>query len=269
MANEEGSIFYDLWSKGNYHKLAVDHQIASERLVAETRVRAGQKVLDLAAGTGNTAVAAARRRARVTASDVVPHMLDVLRARAKVEELEGIEYHVGDSSPTIGFADESFDVVLSSFGASFFPNHQRVVDELLRVTRKGGTIGLTLWPDASLASDVFRAGQTLVNTTVIDKIQPAYQLSSGDYLRDKLKGRASSVRFVPETFEICYETVDEYADAHLKYHPPALVRLASFSKEQIAKYRQMLGDIALRYNRATDGTLAINMDYLIVVIVKA
>lgn len=134
MASEEISVFRKIWSQGNCHKLAVEHQIASERLVVEAVVRAGQKVLDLACGTGNTAIAAARRRARVTASDVVPELLEVVRARANVEELDGIEYHVGDSSPTIGFPDESFDVILSSFGASFFPDHQRVIDALLRVT---------------------------------------------------------------------------------------------------------------------------------------
>lgn len=268
MSNEESSIFRKLWSQGNYHKLAVEHQIASERLVAEAFVRAGQKVLDLASGTGNTAIAAARRHARVTASDVVPEMLEVLKARVRVEELDGIEYHVGDSSPTIGFPDESFDVVLSSFGASFFPDHQRVIDELLRVTRRGGTIGLTLWPDASLPSDIFRAGNNLNTTTVIDKIQPAYQLGNGDYLRQKLKGRASAVRIVAETFESCFPSVDAWVDAHMKYHPPAIVRLSSYSKEQRENYRQMLCDIAVRYNRATDGTMAICMDYLIVVMTK-
>jgi ubiquinone/menaquinone biosynthesis C-methylase UbiE len=269
LATEDTSIFRKIWSQGNSHKLAVEHQIASERLVAETGVRAGQKVLDLACGSGNTTIAAARRRARVTASDIVPELVNVARARAEAEGVDGIEYHIGNSSPTIEFPDGSFDTVLSSFGASFFPDHQRVIDELLRVTRPGGTIGLTLWPDASLASDVFRAGQQVsLDATVVDRIQPAYQLGNGAYLREKLRGRASAVRIVADSFESCVTSFETYVDDHLKYHPPAIMRVAAYSVEQRERYKRMLRDIAERYNRATDGTIAICMDYLIVVINK-
>jgi ubiquinone/menaquinone biosynthesis C-methylase UbiE len=268
LATDDTSIFREIWSRGNYHKLALEHQIASERLVAETVVRAHQRVLDLACGSGNTAIAAARRRARVTASDIVPELVEVARTRAVAEELEGIEYHIGNSSPTIAFPDGSFDVVLSSFGASFFPDHQRVIDELLRVTRPGGRIGLALWAEASLPSDFFRAGQRLNTSTVIDKIQPAYQLGNGDYLRQKLQGRASAVRIVADSFESCFISFDAYVEAHLTYHPPAILRLASYNAEQRESYKQMLRGIAERYNRATDGTVAICMDYLMIVINK-
>jgi ubiquinone/menaquinone biosynthesis C-methylase UbiE len=269
MAVQDVSMFEKIWSQGNYHKLAVEHQSVSEQLVAEAGVRAGQKVLDLACGSGNTAIAAARRRARVTATDVVPAMLDVTRRRVEAEELDGVEYHVGESSPTIPFADETFDVVLSTFGASFFPDHQRVIDEMLRITRPGGTIGVALWSEAGLASDFFRAGQALNKTTEIDKIQPAYQLGNGDYLREKLKGRSSSLRIVPSFFEACYLSLDQYVETHISYHPPAILRLSGYSAEQRQEYKQMLRTIAQRYNRATDGTLAICLDYLMIIIVKA
>jgi ubiquinone/menaquinone biosynthesis C-methylase UbiE len=269
LANEEISTLRRMWSQGNYHKLAVEHQIASERLVVEAVVRSGQKVLDLACGSGNTAIAAARRRACVTASDIVPELVEVARVRAEAEGLGGIEYHIGNSSPTIAFPDGAFDAVLSSFGASFFPDHQRVVDELLRITRPGGTIGLTLWSEASLPSDFFRAGQVLSNVTAVDRIQPAYQLGNGEYLRQRLQGRASSARIVAETFESCFTSFDAYVEAHLKYHPPAIMRLAAYTPEQRESYKQSLRSIAERYNRATDGTAAICMDYQIVIITRA
>lgn len=270
MADQQISIFQKIWTLGNYHKLAAEHQIISEHLVAEAQVRAGQKVLDLAAGTGNTALAAARRRARVTASDIVPEMLEVARQRVEAEQLSGVDYHVGNSSPTIDFADNAFDTVLSSLGASFFPNHQQVVDELLRVTRPGGTIGIALWPDASLPSDVFRAGQALnEGATEIDKIQPAYQLCNGDYLREKLQGRHTALRHVSGTYESCFNSLDDYVDEHCRNHPPAILRLAAYNEEERARYRQMLRGIAERYNRATDGTVAICMDYIILIIIKA
>lgn len=270
MADQAISVFRKIWSLGNYQKLAAEHQIISEHLVAEAGVRAGQKVLDLACGTGNTVVAAARRRARVTASDVVPAVLEVTRRRVAAEELGEVECHVGDSSPTIAFADGEFDTVLSSLGASFFPDHQQVIDELFRVTRPGGTIGIALWSEASLPSDVFKAGQAVKEgATESDRIQPAYQLCNGDYLRILLKDRAVAVRVVTGSYESCFETLDEYLDAHFNYHPPAILRLAAYSDEERAEYRRMLGGIATRYNRATDGTLAVCMDYTILVFTKA
>lgn len=257
-----------IWSLGNYHKLGAEHQIVSELLVAEAGVRAGQQVLDLASGTGNTAIAAARRRARVIASDIVPEVHDVARRRLEAEQLGGVEFHVANSSPTIPFEDGRFDVVLSSLGASFFPDHQQVVDELLRITRPGGTIGIALWSEAGLASDFFRAGQKVNAATAIDKIQPAYQLGNGDYLREKLQGRAAAVRIVPSFFESCYTSFDEYIATHVENHPPAILRLAAYSAEERAEYDRMLREISQRYNRATDGTVALCMDYLIIIITK-
>jgi ubiquinone/menaquinone biosynthesis C-methylase UbiE len=268
LANEEISLFRRIWSQGNYHKLAVEHQIASEQLVSEAVVRAGQKVLDLACGTGNTAIAAARRHARVTASDIVPELIQVARARAEAEGLDGIEYYIGDSSETIAFPDGSFDMVLSSFGASFFPDHQRAIDEMLRVTRPGGTIGLTLWAEASLPSDFFRAGHAFEASTAMDKLQPAFFWGNGSYLRQKLRSRSSAIRIVSGSFESCFTSFEAYVESHVKYHPPAILRMAAYNEEQRERYKQMLRTIAERYNRATDGTAAIYIEYQIVIITK-
>lgn len=270
MADEEMPMLQKIWSLGNYQKLAVDHQIVSEHLVVEAQVRAGQKVLDVAAGTGNTTVAAARRRARVTAVDIVPHMLDVARQRIEAEQLENVEYLAANCSPTIPFPDAAFDQTLSSLGANFFPDHQQVLDEMLRVTRPGGTIGIALWSHASLPSDVFRAGRALnPDATTIDKIQPSYLLCNGDYLREKLKGRAAHVRRATGVCEISYETMDEYLDGHFNNHPPGIIRYAAYTDEQRAAYRKSLADISKEYNRATDGTLAVGVDYTIIIIIKA
>jgi ubiquinone/menaquinone biosynthesis C-methylase UbiE len=258
-----------IWSLGNYHRLGLEHQIISEHLVDEATVRAGQKVLDLAAGAGNTTLAAARRRAHVTASDVVPEVLELARRRVEAEQVEGVSFHCADSVPRIDFPDGEFDAVLSTLGASFFPNHRQVVDELLRVTRPGGTIGIGLWSEASLPSDIFRAGQGVKQgATASDRIQPAYQLCNGEYLRELLDGRAATVRFVPGRFESCYETMDQYIDAHFTHHPPAILRLAAYDDAQKDEYRQLLAGIAQRYNRATNGTLAICMDYTLILISK-
>lgn len=270
MGKQEAPQLEKIWSLGNSQKLAAYTQMISEHLVVEAAVRAGQKVLDLAAGSGNTTVAAARRRARVTASDVVPGVLDIARKRIEAELLDGVEYHVGNSSPTIDFPDQTFDTVLSSFGAVFFPDHQQVVDELLRVTRPGGTIGLALWSQASMPSDVFNAGQGIkAGATESDRIQPAYLMSNGDYLREKLRGRAASVRLVSGVCESCFEKIDDFLHDHFTCHPPGILRMASYNEEQREVYKRRMTEIAHRYNRATDGTLAIACDYTIVTFVKA
>jgi SAM-dependent methyltransferase len=206
----------------------------------------------------------------VTASDIVPEMLEVARRRIEAEELDGVDYHVGNSCPTIPFPNGAYDTVLSSLGASFFPDHQQVIDELLRVTRPDGTIGIVLWSEASLPSDIFRAGQRVSKgATVIDKIQPAYQLCNGDYLREKLKGRQVAIRHVTGTYESCFTSLDDYVEEHCRNHPPAILRLAAYSNEQREEYKQMLRTIAQRYNRAADGTVAICMDYIILIVIKA
>lgn len=258
-----------IWSMGNYQKLAGDCQYVSDHLVIEAGIRAGQKVLDLAAGTGNATIPAARRRAHVTAVDIVPHMLDVARQRVEAEQLENVSYVAANCSPDIPFADDEFDVVLSSLGASFFPNHQQVLDEMLRITRPGGTIAISLWSQASLPSDVFRAGQQLSSdATTIDRIQAAYLLNNGDYVREKLRGRETSVRMVSGVLEMCYVSIDQYIDEHFKHHPPGIIRLQAYTDEQRANYREELAAITKRYNRATDGTLAIGVDYTLLIIVK-
>jgi ubiquinone/menaquinone biosynthesis C-methylase UbiE len=118
-------------------------QIVGERLAEAVDVRAGEDVLDVAAGNGHATLAAARRFARVTSTDFVPHLLEKGAARARAEGLD-VEFRVADAG-ALPFSDGSFDVVLSAFGAMFTPGHARAARELKRVVRSGGRIGLAHW----------------------------------------------------------------------------------------------------------------------------
>src|SRR5262245_58609279 len=125
----------NVWGSADYNPIAVRDVLVSELLARAVDVHSGDRVLDVAAGTGNTALAAARRGAQVTATDLVPTMLDTASRRASVEGLD-IRVEVADAQD-LPFDDDSFDVVLSSFGAMYAPDQQRTADELVRVCRPG------------------------------------------------------------------------------------------------------------------------------------
>ena len=133
-----------LWALGDYPAIAERLQPAAEALVEAAGVQDGHRVLDVAAGTGNTAAAALGRGARVVASDFAPTMVELGRRR-----LPGIEWVEADAQD-LPFEDGGFDRVLSTFGAMFAPDPARTAAELLRVTKPGGVVGMTTWAAGSI-----------------------------------------------------------------------------------------------------------------------
>lgn len=144
------------WALGDYHRFAKEAVWEGGRVLVDAcGIEAGQRVLDVAAGTGNTAIRAAELGADVVASDLTPENFEAGRREAESHgvELEWVEADAED----LPFADGEFDVVTSSFGAIFAPHHQAVADELLRVCRPGGTIGMLNFTPEGLISDFFGA----------------------------------------------------------------------------------------------------------------
>ena len=145
-----------MWATGDYPSMVETFLLPlGPRLVEACGIRSGAEVLDVAAGTGNASIPAAQTGAKVTASDLTPELLEAGRARA---EAEGVELDwVEADAENLPFEDESFDVVMSSIGAMFAPHHQDVADELVRVCRPGGTIGLLSWTPEGMIGALFRA----------------------------------------------------------------------------------------------------------------
>src|SRR5689334_13746836 len=141
------------WASGDFAIIGTTLQIVGESLAEAADVRAGERVLDVAAGNGNASLAAGRRFARVTSTDYVPDLLEKGAARARAEGLE-ISFEVADAE-NLPFADGAFDVVLSTFGVMFTPEHHRAAQELLRVTRSGGRIGLANWTPEGFLGGLF------------------------------------------------------------------------------------------------------------------
>src|SRR5215218_1550730 len=142
------------WSSGDYAVIGTTLSITGELLCEAVEPRPGQRVLDVAAGNGNATLAAARRWAAVTSTDYVPALLERGRARAAAERLP-VTFQEADAED-LPFADRSFDVVLSVFGVMFTPNQEQAAQELLRVCRPGGTIGLANWTPDGFIGHVFR-----------------------------------------------------------------------------------------------------------------
>src|SRR5690349_20662967 len=140
-----------VWSLGDFARAGAEQVIVGELLARAIDIHPGERVLDVAAGSGNAALAAARRGASVTATDFVPALLETAARRAQVEGLE-LETREADAQD-LRFPDATFDVVLSTFGVIFAPDQSRAAAELLRVCRPGGRIGLTAWtPDSVMAA---------------------------------------------------------------------------------------------------------------------
>jgi SAM-dependent methyltransferase len=142
------------WSSGDYSRIGNIILITAELLCEAVNVRAGQRVLDVASGSGNAALAAARRFCDVVATDYVPALLEEGRTRASAEGLP-MAFEVADAEQ-LPYPDASFDVVLSTFGAMFAPDHEQVARELVRVCRPGGKIGMTNWTPEGFLGDFFR-----------------------------------------------------------------------------------------------------------------
>lgn len=144
-----------LWASGDYPAVAAELIPAlGPALVTAAGVRAGQRVLDVGAGSGNASIPAAATGASVVASDLTPELFDAGRAAAAAQGVE-LEWVQADAE-ALPFPDESFDVTLSCVGAMFAPHHQVVADELLRVTRPGGTIAMINWTPEGLIGNLFK-----------------------------------------------------------------------------------------------------------------
>jgi SAM-dependent methyltransferase len=141
------------WSAGDFPRMGVELAIVGEVLCESIPVLAGDRVLDVGTASGNTAISAARRRAIVTGVDLVPSLLGHARRRAQAEGFE-IDFQEGNAM-ALAFADASFDVVLSTFGAIFAPDPHKTAAELARVCRPGGKIGMASWPPDSMLGKLF------------------------------------------------------------------------------------------------------------------
>ena len=245
------------WASGDYAEIATLIVPIAERLADAADLRAGWTVLDVASGSGNMAIAAARLGCEVTGVDYVASLLDRGIERAAAERLD-IAFQLGDAEE-LPFADGAFDATTSVVGAMFAPDHERAAAELVRVTRPGGTIALASWTPDGFVGSMFR--------TVAAHVPPPFGVASpllwGDesYL-NALFGADVGWTHRRRTFTFRFSSAVEYVDRFVTYYGPTLKAAEALGWKRAA-LKADLQEIALYWNRlAADGPIAVPATYL-------
>lgn len=252
------------WASGNYAVVGTTLQLVGESLCEAVDLRAGARVLDVAAGNGNASLAAARRFATVVSTDYVPSLLGAGMRRAEAEGLD-IEFREADAE-ALPFADGSFDAVLSTFGVMFAPDHHRAASEMLRVCRSGGHIGLANWTPAGFVGELFRVvGQHVAPPAGLRSPALWGTLSH----LNELFPHARSVSVAPRTFQFRYRSAAHWLEVFRTYYGPVHRAFAALGPAEREALERDLLALASRRNRATDGTLIVPSEYVEVVIEKA
>jgi len=256
------------WASGDYSVIAAVIPLISELLADAADLRAGSRVLDVAGGSGNTALAAARAGAEVVSLDYVPELLDRAQERANAERLP-IETVVGDAE-NLPFADASFDAVVSAVGVMFAPNHQRTADELLRVTRPGGTIALASWCPDGFIGDMFRT--TAAHVPPPAGVQPPGLWGKEDHVRALFGDGISELRAERRTYTFRYRSPQHMLDTFRSWYGPTHKAFAALDEAgQWALADDLAGLMARsnKYREEGDEPVAIPSDYLEVVATRA
>ncbi|MEA2198199.1 MAG: hypothetical protein QOJ25_2250 [Solirubrobacteraceae bacterium] len=250
-----------VWGLGDYPSFARLIDGAARLTVERAGVTAGERVLDVATGTGNAALWAARAGATVTGLDLSPALVEVARERGREEGLE-VEWVEGDAE-ALPFAADEFDRVVSNFGAIFAPRHAQTARELLRVTRPGGTVALTSWVPDDVMGRMIAAQGTFIPPP--EDAQSPVLWGSEAHAREMLAG-AAELSIEPATVTLVDESVDHYlANLEQNLGPLVAARAALEAAGRWTEARAMLQELYAGANRATDGSMAIDVGYLLIV----
>ncbi len=252
-----------MWALGDYPAVAID--VIPElgpALVAATGVRAGDRVLDVAAGTGNAAVPAALAGADVVASDLTPELFAAGREFAARHGVT-VAFEEGDAE-ALPYADDSFDVVLSCVGVMFAPHHQRAADELLRVCRPGGRIGLLSWTPTGFVGEMFRTMKPYAPPPPAGA-QPPPLWGDEDHVRALLGDRVTDVVARRQTLTTDrFPTPEAWREYWKGVYGPtiAVYRHIGGDPAEVEALDRDLTDLAVRYDRGT-GSTVLDWEYLL------
>ena len=254
-----------VWAQGDYPEVATHIESAAVALVEALGVGPDTSLLDVGAGTGNVAVAAARRGAKVIASDLTPELIEEGKKRTANEGLD-IEWREADAEE-LPFEDDQFDFVTSCFGAMFAPRADRAASEMTRVTKPGGKVGFAAWTLEGFQGQVFKVASSYMPPQPEGIDSP---LSWGDdaTARERFEKYASSVDIRHGTVLWDFESIDAWENWGETKVPPIVVAKQLLPEDVFAKMRGEHVAVAERFNKATDGTMKLESEYLLVLATK-
>ncbi len=253
-----------VWTSGDFAVIGITLQIVGESLAEAVDVCAGERVLDVAAGNGNATLAAARRFAHVTSTDYVPHLLEKGSIRAKAEGLD-VQFQTADVE-ALPFDDGSFDVVLSTFGAMFAPNHTKAACELLRVVRSGGRIGLANWTPGGFIGQLFRVVGGHVPPPA--GVQSPALWGSESHIVDLFGKDASDIRCIQQHFNFRYRSTAHWIEMFRDFYGPIHKAFAALDPIRQAHLTADLTTLLELLNIGGRNSLIVPSEYMEVVITK-
>ena len=250
------------WSSGDYAVVGTTLQIIGEQLCEALDIRAGQRVLDVAAGNGNVALAAARRGCDVIATDYVPALLEKAAERAAAERLQ-IDFREADAE-ALPFKDRSFDVVVSTLGVMFTPDQAQAAAELIRVCKSGGKIGLANWTPDGFIGQLFKAiGKYMPPPAGVKS--PALW-GTRARIEELFGSKASAIETERRNFVFRYRSPQHFLDVFKTYYGPMLKAFAGLQPEAQAALASDVIALIGRFNRSGDASMVVPSEYLEVVI---
>jgi SAM-dependent methyltransferase len=252
----------ETWATGDFHQIARQNVCMGEALCEAVDPHAGERVLDIACGSGTAALIAARRYCDVTGIDFVPELIDRARRRAAADDLD-VQFELGDAQ-SLQFPDASFDVVLSVYGVQFAPDQEKAAREMLRVCRPGGRIGLATPVPEGWSGDFFAANARHLPPP--PGVKPPLRWGTDSGLADLLGDGTRSLRSEKRIALQYYRSVDHAVELFLTCFGPAIRAAEKGGTESL---RNDLEEVFSRYNRATDGTAVIENTYLLSVAIRA
>jgi SAM-dependent methyltransferase len=251
------------WASGDYHRIATQIQIVSELMIESLDLHSDERVLDVATGSGNAALAAARRGNTVVGVDYVPALLERAARRAEAEELS-IELVDGDAE-ALPFPGGAFDVVVSVFGAMFAPSPEQTARELVRVTRPGGRIGLVAHTPTGFIGQVFKTNGKHVPPP--PGLRSPIEWGTEERVRELFAPAAAEIRFERRHYVFRDRSPQAWIESWRTWYGPILKSFAAVGDDGAASLEADLLDVIGRFNRSGDGTMVVPSEYLEAVIV--
>jgi len=247
----------DMWGTGDYRAVAEKVTSIAEVLIPRANIEPGMDVLDVACGTGNASIPAARLGARVTGLDLSPGLVAIARERGAEAGVQ-VDWLEGDAQ-SLPFDDDSFDRVISAIGHMFAPDHQRTADELRRVCRPDGRIAIACWTPVGAIGEMFkRLGA--ISPAPPEGSQPPVLWGTEEHVRELL---GDSVEFERNHVEFNEPSPESYVDFMLTSFPPLIAMRAELGDEVV---RETYLDWANDVNEADDGMLRYRGEYLVSVV---